>query len=94
MDVIQLLKTTRTHQRTRAFILWHNIYEVVLDGNMKVILCKTPYGTVLFWPLTKKIQRNCYMIDGDVQVYVHYLRWLILQWENRNPDINCVATTC
>ncbi|WP_252491351.1 hypothetical protein [Escherichia coli] len=69
-------------------------YEVVLDGNMKVILSETPYGTVLFWPLTKKIQRNCYMIDGDVQVYVHYLRWLILQWENRNPDINCVATTC
>jgi IS5 family transposase len=33
------------------------------------------------------------MIDGDVQVYVHYLRWLILQWENRNSDINCVATT-
>ncbi|HCP9921138.1 TPA: hypothetical protein OGN49_005260, partial [Escherichia coli] len=69
-------------------------YEVVLDGNMKVILCETPYGTVLFWPLTKKIQRNCYMIDGDVQVYVYYLRWLILQWENRNPDINCIATTC
>jgi hypothetical protein len=69
-------------------------YEVVLSGNMKVILSETPYGTVLFWPLTKKIQRNCYMIDGDVQVYVHYLRWLILQWENRNSDINCVATTC
>ena len=72
----------------------HINYEVVLNGNMKVILSETPYGTVLFWPLTKKIQRNCYMIDGDVQVYVHYLRWLILQWENRNPDINCVATTC
>ena len=66
-------------------------YDVVLHGNMQVIVAETPYGTVAFYPLTHKIQRNGYMTEGDALVYVRYLRWLRCQWESRNPFIDCIA---
>lgn len=69
-------------------------YEVILNGNMKVILSETPYGTVAFYPLTRKIQRSSYMTDGDASVYVCYLNWLRARWETRNASINCIAVTC
>ncbi|MGM1187003.1 hypothetical protein [Serratia liquefaciens] len=68
-------------------------YEITLNGNVKIILSETPYGTVAFYPLTRKIQRNSYMIDGDVLVYIHYLNWLKRQWESRNPCIDCIAVS-
>ena len=66
-------------------------YSVVLNGNMRVIIAETPYGTVAFYPLTYKIQRNGYMTEGDASVYVCYLHWLRCQWESRNPFIDCIA---
>lgn len=54
-------------------------YEITLNGNMKIIISETPYGTVAFYPLTRKIQRNTYITDGNVSVYIHYLNWLRLQ---------------
>lgn len=66
-------------------------YEIKLNGNMKIIISETPYGTVAFYPLTRKIQRNSYMTDGDASIYVHYLSWLKFKWESRNPYIDCIA---
>ncbi|MEG1422652.1 MAG: hypothetical protein RSA95_03135 [Citrobacter sp.] len=51
------------------------IYKIVLNGNLKIIITETPYGTVAFYPLTHKIQRNSYMIDGDILMYIRYLNW-------------------
>ncbi|MCM8034352.1 hypothetical protein [Enterobacter chengduensis] len=67
------------------------VYEIAYNGNTKIIISETPYGTVAFYPLTRKIQRNSYMTEGDTQIYVSYLNWLRLQWEIRNPFINCIA---
>ncbi|MCE0844361.1 hypothetical protein LVQ79_02145 [Buttiauxella sp. A2-C1_F] len=68
-------------------------YEIILSGNMKIIISETPYGTVAFWPLTCRIQRNSYMTEGDASVYVRYLNWLKQQWESRNYCINCIAVS-
>lgn len=69
------------------------MYEIILHGNMKVIISDTPYGTVAFYPLTRKIQRNGYITEGDASVYVRYLNWLRLQWESRNRCIDCIAVS-
>lgn len=68
-------------------------YDVVLHGNMYVIITESPYGTVAFYPLTHKIQRNGYMTEGDASVYVSYLHWLRSRWESRNPSIDCIAVS-
>ncbi|CNE16494.1 MULTISPECIES: hypothetical protein [Yersinia] len=68
-------------------------YEINLNGNMKIIISETPYGTVVFYPLSRKIQRNSYITDGDVLIYIHYLNWLKFQWEMRNPCIDCIAVS-
>lgn len=38
-------------------------YEIVRHGNIKVILFTTPYGVVVYYPLTKKIQRECFDLE-------------------------------
>lgn len=66
------------------------VYEIAYNGNTKIIISETPYGTVAFYPLTRKIQRNSYMTEGDTQIYVSYLNWLRLQWEIRNPSLTAL----
>lgn len=68
-------------------------YEVTFNGNMRIIISETPYGTVTFYPITCKIQRNTYMTDGDALTFVRYLNWLKLQWESRNPCVDCIAVS-
>lgn len=47
-------------------------YEIVMNGNTHTIITDTPYGTTIFFPLTKKIMRHCSIIDGDVHVFIQY----------------------
>lgn len=68
-------------------------YEVTFNGNMRIIISETPYGTVTFYPITCKIQRNTYMTDGDALTFVRYLNWLKLQWESKNPCVDCIAVS-
>lgn len=67
------------------------IYEVVLNGTTHIILTETPYGTAVFYPLTRTIQRHCYMIQGGIEKYIEYLNWLTKRWEDRNFSTNCIA---
>lgn len=69
------------------------LYEIVRNGNMKIIISETPYGTVAFYPLTHKIQRSSYMIDGDMKVFIRYLDWLKCRWMKKNPYIDCIAVS-
>lgn len=64
-------------------------FSVVMNGNTHTIITDTPYGTTIFFPLTKKIMRHCSIIDGDVHVFIQYVQWLQCQWTERNPFIDC-----
>jgi len=68
-------------------------YEIVRHGNIKVILFTTPYGVVVYYPLTKKIQRECFVTDGNEKVCLKYLTWIKSQWCHRNPNIDAIAVT-
>ncbi|EAU6968326.1 hypothetical protein EIM95_21435 [Salmonella enterica] len=74
----------------RMIIMTFLCYEELLCACiLKMYLTDTPYGTVIFFPLTKKIMRHCFLIDGDVHVFIQYLDWLKQQWRERNPSIDC-----
>ena len=64
-------------------------FSMVMNGNTHTIITDTPYGTTIFFPLTKKIMRHCSIIDGDVHVFIQYVQWLQRQWRERNPFIDC-----
>ena len=66
------------------------LFEVIRHGNVKVFVFSSPYGAVVYYPLTKKIQRECYVTEGNEVICLKYLNWLKQRWSERNPEPNAV----
>ncbi|MBS0876196.1 MULTISPECIES: hypothetical protein [unclassified Tatumella] len=66
------------------------LFEVIRHGNVKVFVFSSPYGAVVYYPLTKKIQRKCYVTEGNEVFCLKYLNWLKQRWSERNPEQNAV----
>lgn len=59
--------------------LYFEMYRVLI---VLYLITDTPYGTTIFFPLTKKIMRHCSIIDGDIHVFIQYVQWLQRQCES------------
>ena len=66
------------------------LFDVIRHGNVKVFVFSSPYGAVVYYPLTKKIQRKCYVTEGNEVFCLKYLNWLKQRWSERNPEQNAV----
>jgi hypothetical protein len=86
----------------RREILLFDVIDVLTEANIQhsvkyvavtqVITIPSPYGVVVYYPLTQKIQRMTTLHDGDVKRLIQYIHWLRNQWISRNSDIENLAT--